>query len=305
MQIIINLIIKFFTITLIGLLLKKKGFISEGLEKGLNQLLIRLILPVNILASSQREYFPEAAGNMLLTAAFAAGYYLVSIIISNVVSRISPMDGKERKIFIITTVFANVGFIGFPVAGELYGSEGILYAVIYNICYQMSFFTYGVGILNGVKRFTPKALLKNPVTVCSIVSVLIFLIQFKMPAGIASALTSVGDMTAPVSLILIGCSLSSVKIKEILTDKYSYLVSFFRMILYPVMVFLILRLLRLPAAAAGTCAVLTALPSGSLAVIYAQENGCSPRFASRAVIQTMLFMIITLPLMLVMVSLYL
>lgn len=305
MQIVVNLIIKFFAITLTGLVLKKSGMIQEALEKGLTQLLLKVILPINILVSSQNAYSKEAATNMLLTAGIAAGYYLVSIIVSNAVSRITGLDQNGRRVFIAATVFGNVGFIGFPVAGELYGSEGVLYAVVYNVCFQLLFFTYGVGLLSGETHVTPKVLLKNPVTVCSAISVLLFLLQITIQEGIASAMTSIGSMMAPISLLLIGCSLSTVKVKDILTDKYAYLVSAFRMIIYPAFLFLILMYCKLPIVVTGTCAVLTALPAGSLNVMYAQEHNCAPQYASRAIIQTMLFMIVTLPVMLLMINLFL
>ncbi len=305
MQIVANLIIKFFVITLAGLALKKTGMIPEALEKGLNQLLLKVILPINILVSSQNAYSEKAAANMLLTAGIAAGYYLISIIISNVVSRATGLDENGRRVFIAATVFGNVGFIGFPVAGELYGTEGVLYAVVYNVCFQLLFFTYGVSLLSGENHITPKVLLKNPVTICSLISVLFFLLQIPIQEGISSAMSSVGGMTAPVSLLLIGCSLSTVKVKDILLDKYAYLVSVFRMIIYPSVLFLILIYCKLPTVVAGTCAVLTSLPAGSLNVMYAQEHNCSPQYASRSIIQTMLFMIVTLPVMLILINLFL
>ena len=305
MQVVMNLIIKFFAITILGLVLKKSGRLPDSLEKGLNQLLLKVILPINILVSSQNKFTKEAADHMMMTAIIAASYYLITILLSNGISKLTGMDPFGKKVFIATTVFGNVGFIGFPVAGELYGAEGVLYAVVYNICFQLGFFTYGVSLFSGEKKFNPKVLLKNPVTVCSVISVLLFLLQIPIQSGVASAMTAVGSMTAPVSLLLIGCSLSTINMKDILTDKYAYMVSALRMILYPALMFLLLMLLKLPSVVAGNCAILTALPAGSLNVIYAQENNCAPQFASRAVIQTMLIMSVTLPVMLILINLYL
>lgn len=56
---------------------------------------------------------------------------------------------------------------------------------------------------------------------------------------------------------------------------------------------IILKLLKLPDEISGTCAILTALPAGSLNVIYAEQYNCEPEFASRTVVQTMVFMIVT------------
>ena len=85
-------------------------------------------------------------------------------------------------------------------------------------------------------------------------------------------------------------------------DKYSYLVSLIRMLILPAIMFLILLVLKLPFGIAGTCAVLTALPCGSLNVIYAEQYNCEPEFASRTVVQTMVFMVVTLPIMILLVN---
>ena len=112
-------------------------------------------------------------------------------------------------------------------------------------------------------------------------------------------------MTVPVSMMLIGCSLAEVKVKEIMKDFYSYLVSAFRMILFPLAMTLVFYFIKVPAIVAGSCIVLTALPAGSLNVIYAQQYNCETGYASKTVVQTMVIMIVTVPLMIILVNLLL
>ena len=213
---ILHLLLKIAVLTLFGFLLKKIGLIPKDVQKGLNTLLVKAILPVSILMSSNNTYTSDSAQNMLLTAAVAAGYYLVSLILTTLLSSgLRRLSQPGKNVFVTMIVFANVGFIGFPIIGELYGNEGTLYTVVYNIFYQLIFFTYGVSLLSGKKQMKLKQLYTNPVTIASALSVILFLTQFKFPEGIASGLTSIGNMTAPVSLMLIGCSLAEVKLKEI------------------------------------------------------------------------------------------
>ena len=72
-------------------------------------------------------------------------------------------------------VFANVGFIGFPVVAELYGKEGTLYAVIYNLAYQIFLFTAGTALLSGKKEVDWKEMLLDPMTATSLAAIAIFL----------------------------------------------------------------------------------------------------------------------------------
>ena len=60
---------------------------------------------------------------------------------------------------------------------------------------------------------------------------------------------------------------------------------------------LILRAIpEVPHLVALVCVLMTCLPSASLSVVFAQQYDCEPEYASRAVVQGMLLMIVTIPL---------
>lgn len=267
--------------------------------------MVKAILPISILLSSQNEFSREAIINMGITALITISYYIVAIVFAMAIGRIVKLSTGKRAVFVIMVVFANVGFIGFPLAAELYGAEGTLYAVIYNICYQLLFFTYGISLLSGQNKVRLDMLYKNPVTIFSLCTVILFLFQIKLPDNITSALSSVGNMTVPVSMILIGCSLADAHVKEIIKDGYSYIVSFLRMLFLPCIMILVLKVLNLTPEITGTIALLTALPAGSLNVVYAEQYQCEPEFASRTVVQTMILMVLTIPAFIILINIML
>lgn len=302
---IINLLVKIFILTAFGFLCKKTGLINDDTQKGINKLLVRAILPVTIFMSSQNDYSSELAGNMLITFIIVSLFYMFSLVFTTFVGKAMKLEDKKRSIFVTMITFGNVGFIGFPIALELYGNEGVLYTVVYNMVFQLLFYTYGAALISGDKsNMRLSVIFKTPVTIASFACVFLFLAQIKIPEMIAAPLDIIGAMTTPISLILVGCSLAGAKLRELVTDKLSYVVSFFKMIFMPALMMIVLMLLKLPAVLAGTCAVLTALPAGSTNVIYAEEYDCEPQFASRTVIQTMIIMIVTLPLCIFLLTLY-
>ena len=294
---IFNLFIKIFLMIAFGYLLKKKQVITPELQKGVTNLLLKAILPVSILASANAEFTKGASENMLYMTAIGAGYYVCALILMTVLSKLLPLKRSAKYIFVTMSVFANTAFVGFPLTMELFGSEGMIYAVIYNLFYQAFFFTYGVNLLSGsIGGFRLKSLYTNTVTIASVVSIGIFLSPFRFPTAVAGAFSSVGSMTVPVSMLIIGCSLADIKIIDILKDGYSYLVSALRLLIFPVCMLFLLRLLKAPPNIVAAATVMTALPSGSLNAIYAEQYGCEPEYATRTVVQTMVFMIATLPL---------
>lgn len=106
----------------------------------------------------------------------------------------------------------------------------------------------------------------------------------------------------PVSMIIIGADLANQKLYDIFKDKKSYLICFFRLVLFPSIIWIIMKILGISGNIILPVALLTALPCGSLNVILAKQYECEVDFASRTVILSMIFMIITLPIIILMVQ---
>ncbi len=299
---ILNLLIKIFLMIAFGFLLRKKKLITPELHKGLSNLLLKAILPMSVLSSANTDFTKGASGNILYVAAIGAGYYIGALLLMTGLSKKLPLKEKSKPVFITMSVFANTAFLGFPLIAELYGAEGMIYAVIYNLFYQLFFFTYGVSLLSGKAGFEFKSLYTNTVTLVSLLSIGIFLSPFRFPEALAATVSSVGSMTVPISMLIIGSSLAEVRLRDILTDVNSYMVSALRLLVFPICILLLLSGLKVPVPVAAVCTVMTGLPSGSLNAIYADQYGCDPEYATRTVVQTMVFMILSIPFIIMLVN---
>ena len=141
-----------------------------------------------------------------------------------------------------------------------------------------------------------------PVSVASICAVLIYISPFRFPGFVQDTLSTLGAMVAPISMIVVGCSLVHIRPIDILKDGYSYFVSVMRMAVLPAAVLLVLKLIPgVPGVVAVTCCLACCLPSASMNVVFAQEYDCEPQYASRAVVQGTLLMVVTVPLFMTLV----
>lgn len=292
---LVNLFVKIFIMIGFGYGLKKANIIDDRFQKNLSTLLITAILPINILATANSEFKKEFAEKLLQATIISGAYYIFAIIIMTLLCKYVFSKKQRRGIFITMSVFANTAFLGFPLVSELYGAEGTLYAIIYNLCYNIFFFTYGVKILSNDKKIGWKSLLKNVTAIVSLLSILLFISPFRFPEVIVSTFSDIGSMMVPMSMIIIGCGLVKVNLIEILKSKDSYFVSFIRLIAFPLVLFLILRVLQIDRTLASTCVLLTALPAGSLNVIFAEKNNYEPEFATSTVVHSTVLMIVTIP----------
>ncbi|MEI8199746.1 MAG: AEC family transporter [Eubacteriales bacterium] len=302
-EIILSLIVKIAVMIALGYTLKKINIITESLQKGLTDILLKAIMPLSILMSANYAFNGVLFHGMLIVAAAAVGFYVIGLTGMTFFSKALRLQENERKIIVTMTVFANTGFVGFPIMLALFGQPGLLLAVIFNMFYNLFMYTYGINMLSGKGGYDIKSIFLNPITIASLASIAIFVSPFRLPAILASPIEDIGAMSVPISMIIMGASLAKIPLMDILKDKYSYLVSGIRLVLFPLLMLLVMHLLSVSSLTANVCVLMTALPCGTMNVIFAEKYDCAPEFASRTVIQSLVLMIITLPLMILLTSL--
>jgi hypothetical protein len=301
MDAILDVVVKIAIMVSLGFLLRKLNIITEELQKGLTNLLLTAILPFSIIASSGYIRTGALTRGLLIVGAAAVIYYAVAIILMKILSDRLPFGEKKKRIFITMTVFQNTGFVGFPLMQALYGSEGLLLAVVFNMAYNLFMFSYGVQLLSGEKADIKKFFL-NPISIASVVAILIFISPFRLPNIIASPVADVGAMTIPISMMIIGASLAPIPLRSILSDWRAYLVSFIRLLALPGLMFLAMLFLPVDPVTKSVIVLMAALPCGSMNVMFSEKYDCEPEFAAKTVVQSMLLMTITLPLMIFLCS---
>ena len=289
---------KIFIFLLLGFALNKSKVIGSSGEKALSDILLKAVLPFMIINSSQHTYSTDAVKGMITCAAFAIGYYALSLIVLRLSLKKVNILEDEKRIMITCTVFANTGFVGFPLMEALYGSYGLLLAAVYNLCYNLFFYTYAVYLFSRKPRFAVLDMFKSAVSVASVVAIVMFIIPWRMPGFIADTFKLIGDMTVPMSMMVMGSMLASVNIKKLLTDKKAYVVSALRFIVLPALalgaVVLASNWITMMPETKSVIVLMCALPCGSLNVIFAENYDVAPHFSARTVSLSMVFMLVTI-----------
>ena len=289
---------KIFIFLALGFVLNKTKVIDSTAEKALSKILLTAVLPFMILMSSQHTYSNEAVNGMVICAAFGIGYYALTLIIMSLSLKRAKITADERRIMITCTAFANTGFVGFPLMEALFGNYGLLLAAVYNLCYNLFFYTYAVYLFSRKPKFRLLEIFKNPVSIASILAIVLFVIPWRMPSFIAEAFKLIGDMTVPMSMMVMGSMLASVKIKKLVTDKKAYIVSALRLVILPAAVMGVIMavsfFLPMSPETKSVIVLMCALPCGSMNVIYSENHDVAPHFCARTVSLSMVFMLVTL-----------
>ncbi|HYE09974.1 MAG TPA: AEC family transporter [Patescibacteria group bacterium] len=293
----VNQILVLFIIMFIGVIAKKKNIINETSEKSISTILTKIGMPAMVLSSSSIAYSKEILPNMLHIFLITIVSYIAIIAFGYINSSLFKFEKNTSNVYISLILFANVGFMGYPVARALYGEIGVFYTSIANLVFSTMVWTYGILLFSSKGKLNFKSLV-NIGTISSLSGILLFLLQISIPGPLLSALDLTGRMTTPLSMLLIGAMIANVNMKELFSDWKVYWTSFIKLLVIPAVTVFLLKLLNFNEIVVSICTIMAAMPAAATNAIFAKEFDVNPTFASIGVFITTLLCIVTLPLML-------
>lgn len=293
---IVDSIVSLFIIILVGVYGARKKIITPQINKGLVDILIRIALPFLIISSFIFTYDDAVKSNVIKTFLYSIAAYAIVIIISHLL--LLPIKNDKKPILHFSNVFPNTGYVGFPVLNSIYGTEGIVYGSVFNIFFVIFVWTYGVFLYRGsldkqeLKAELKKVLL-NPSILAVCAGIIIMIFDIQLPDAILTSIRNIGNITGPLSMIIIGVILSDVKVKDYIKDWTIYYGATTKLILIPFIVYLISLLTGEASKAINSVVIMTAMPSAAMTSILAESYDKDKDYAAVIVSVTTLFSLIT------------
>ena len=266
---------------------------------------MNVALPASIFVSVLKYLTVEK----LISLSGGLVYTFLSVIIGYIIAwimvKILKVKAGRRGTFINTIVNANTIFIGLPLNIALFGNESLPYFLVYYITNTVSTWAFGVILIENdnpeksktKKGFNWKKLLPPPLL--GFLVALVFLIfKIPVPEFLHSALTYIGNIVTPLSLIYIGIVLSNAGLKSIHFDKDAIFALFGRFIMSPcIMVVLIILGVKIsgtmPALESKTYIIQASAPALAVLPILANESNGDVKYATNVVTtSTVLFAIV-------------
>jgi len=301
MSAIIEGVISLFIIILVGVYGSNKKIITSEINKGLTDVLIQIALPFMIVSSFIFTYDNTIKGNVIKTFYYSFIAYIIMAVVSSIL--LVPIKSDKKTILHFANVFTNTGYIGFPILNSVYGAEGVIYGSIFNMFFAIFLWTYGIIIFRGafnkkeLKREIMKVLLNTSV-IAVFIGIIIMIFNIQLPRAILSSVRSIGNMTGPLSMIIIGVILSKAKIKSYLKDWTIYYGITTNLILIPAILYFISLLIGDRSKVANTVIIMAAMPAAAMTSIFAESFDREKEYAAVIVSATTLLSIITLPVLL-------
>lgn len=283
MEKILTLQVTIFLLVLVGFGVKRLGLIGSQGQKNMNDLVIYVILPCNILHAFMNSPVEGRLVYYLEVLAISLGIQAFCVVYGKLVFKKEP-EGRN-KCLRYGTICSNAGFLGNPIAEGIYGAEGLVLASIYLIPQRIMMWTSGLAVFTGSsnRKATIQKVLTHPCIVMSELGILLMFTGWKLPEGIAGAVDAIGNCNTAMSMMAVGMILADIDLKEF-WDKTVVKFTIHRLIVIPAAVYLVCRFLPLDRNAFGICVLLAAMPAGATTSILAEKYGVDAPFATKIVI---------------------
>lgn len=283
MEKIMTLQATIFLLVAVGFGVKRLGLIGPQGQKNMNDLVIYVILPCNILHAFMNSPVEGRLVYYLEVLAVSLGIQAFCVVYGRLIFRKEP-EGRN-KCLRYGTICSNAGFLGNPIAEGIYGAEGLVLASIYLIPQRIMMWTSGLAVFTGStnRKATIQKVLTHPCIVMSELGILLMLTGWKLPKGITGAVDAIGSCNTAMSMMVVGMILADIDLKEF-WDVTVAKFTFHRLIVIPAVVYLVCRCLPLDRNAFGICVLLAAMPAGATTSILAEKYGVDAPFATKMVI---------------------
>ena len=159
----------------------------------------------------------------------------------------------------------NTGNMGIPICLFAYGTLGMGVAAAISSLVILLHFT--INIFLASKKFDIKIILKSPPTYAVIVSVFFLYFDLEMPKVVINTVMLLGYAMIVLILMSLGVSLTQLKVFSL---KDSIISSIGRVIIGPLVGFLIIKIFNLSGFAAGVLLIQSAMPSAILTYLVAE-----------------------------------
>lgn len=305
------------TAVIFGVIGRKIGLLNDDTDARLSQVVMTFAIPCLILDSvlsntdlPSSELIYSTFGYSVLASGFAC---LFAVIVARFLYRGAPKSSRGIHMFLIA--FGNTGQIGFAVLAAIIGPNGVLYGAICNIPYTIFMFSVGVlFILSAVpseskasnekeRREQTKRRIKeiarqlvSPCLVASFVSMFLAVYGITDAGYIGQTCNLIGGMTIPLSMLVIGSTLSKQPIKEMLNDVWTYVSSLLRLVGVPLLIFFLGGFIIADQTVLSVIVIQAAMPAAVAGTMMCLTYGSDALTMTRGMFITTILSLVTLPL---------
>ena len=231
MQVVIEQVLLLLFFIGIGYALSKTKKADGTHSKLLSVLGFYIFLPANIFNTFAQnftvEYLSQKYPLVLISVVFVVTMMLVGIPVSKLLSK----DEYQQSIYKYSMVTPNYGYVGYALAGSIFGDEMLLNVMMFAL--PLSIYTYTIGYCMLTRSKVSWKKLMSPANIALALGAVVGLLDIPMPSLVTSFLGKASGCMGPISMLLTGMVIADYKLIDMFTNKVVYLLGALRLLIIP------------------------------------------------------------------------
>lgn len=333
LSILINQLGMFVIYVLAGIILIRTKVLNRENMEVVSRLVIKLALPVMIFTNTVNGVDKEMLFHSLSILGIAFFMYICLFGLSFLSGKLFHLQGDHQQLYSAMSAFGNIGFMGIPIVTSIFPERGMLYISVFTMIDQLMLWTVGVGLTSkagdrvekvseiqsscgqvkadrknvavgrsATDRTVDKRVsfdfkkLINPVTVAIVLSLIFILTGISLPEILNTAFSKIGATATPLAMIYLGGVFACMDVRKYVCKLDYYGIVVIKMLIFPVIFYLIQGLLPISAEIRMTMTLTSAMPVMSSVVMMANAYGTDGDYAMGGILVTTVCSIVTLPL---------
>lgn len=301
-------LVTLFVVVGVGYGAKKARFMIVEFDRMLSRLVINLALPGLILGSVLTADTLPSRQEVLATFAIACASYVVLAAVAYGFTALLRIPAGHRGVYRFMLCFGNVGFIGFPVVSTIFGPEALIYATVFNLPFNFLVFTVGAWFLtqdtDGDVKVKPSwRTFVTPVMISCVVAIALTLAGVHHAPILGDALSTLGSITTPAALLIIGSSLANLPVRDLVGGPRLWVCAIFRLLVMPVIIWAIFHLFAPQSLLLSIIIVLSGMPVATNGTMLCYQYGGNSRVMAQGTFVTTVLALVSIPLLVQFVTL--
>jgi malate permease and related proteins len=277
-----------------GMLCRYLRVIDPAAPPHFSRLVFNLVLPCMLFMASFEADIQTFRGPAM--AAFAAGMVIpaAALVVGHLLARLGKVTPQQRQVIRTGAAFPNTAFFGIPICTSFFGPQGALLAGFFDQGATLPFFI--LGPLSFARkpdlRSIGKALF-NPMLAAMLLGGLLNMLHLELPDLLLDPLRSVGNMSTPLALILVGSLIDLRAIRKIAIRPLSILVTA-RLLIVPLLVAACLAPFALDSVLRNVLVFQSAMPASVVGTMMAFEYQSDTDLAVQGNLFSMFLLLVTI-----------
>ncbi len=297
----VETIIPIIAMILLGYVLKRTNVLKPEDAVSLNKIVINIAIPSLIFLAIYKvnlSILPVVAPIPLICISVG----ITSGLIAYLILKVRNYPNKTIWSVVSTSALFNSGFLGYPVVLGVFGTNGFIRAIFYDLGSMILFISFGIFfllMLGGKYSDILKRSLLFPPLWGIILGLLLNFLNIPLGYVIPQTLTYLSGAAIPLIMISLGLSMEFRGIKEHIG--LASLVSAIKLGIAPLIAFIIVLILGMGGLEKSVTVLEAGMPSAMLALVLAITYELDIKVSAACIFLSTVLSMITLPILLFLV----